>query len=839
MKKIKITQISLSMIVFALILLVIPLKASAATIWNTEKTLTSNLTVNGDLTVTKKLDINGYILTVNGNMIADADVVLGSYGQLIVKGNYTQKTNYLYMSYSGCVVDVSKSLKIEGIDANGNAVQGSGSIYSPSGSSVRNVGENYVINSTGYPGNGGTLNLKGNLIDKVGKSLDNTVINFNGTKEQTIDIVAGSDLGQLGGSNGNIKVKKYFNGELKRNFKLTSDEKELYINNDLNLNGFTLTIPVSVIADSDVMLGNNGKLTVKGNYTQKTEYLYMSYSGCVLDVSKNLKLEGIDANGNAVRGSGGLYGPSSSSVRNVGGNYVINTTGYPGDGGTLNLKGNLIDKVGKDIDYSTINFNGTKEQTIDIAAGSKLGKIGGSNENIKVKKYFNGTLQRNFKFTTDAKELYINKGLDLNGFALTIPVSVISNSDVMFGDNGKLTVKGNYTQITANLEMPYSGCVLDISKDLKLEGIDANGNAVQGSGGLYAPSGSSVRNIGGNYVINTTGYAGDGGTLNLKGNLIDKVGKDIGYTTINFNGTKEQTIDIAAGSTLGQLGGSNENIKVKKYFNGTLQKNFKLTTDEKKVYINNTLKLNSKSLTVPASVIAEADVYWGEGGKFVVKGDYIQKSEYIYMNYGANVLDISKSFKIEGIDANGKAVTGSGGFAWSPSDSTVINVGGNYIINTTSSNAGNGGTLNLKGSFNDRNGKYLSDQTVNFIGTKEQTINIVEKTELGKLGGSNENLKVKKYFNGRINSNFKVTSNSDDIIINNGLYVKGCKLTLDKNVVSGKYVEIGKSAKLTVNGNYTQTGSSLYFSDTGSALEVTGNLSVQGIDSNGKAVEGN
>ncbi|MCR4648772.1 MAG: DUF4214 domain-containing protein, partial [Lachnospiraceae bacterium] len=353
------------------------------------------------------------------------------------------------------------------------------------------------------------------------------------------------------------------------------------------------------------------------------------------------------------------------------------------------------------------------------------------------------------------------------------------------------------------------------------------------------PSSSSVRNVGGNYVINTTGNPGDGGTLNLKGNLIDKVGKDIDYTTINFNGTKEQTIDIVAGSNLGQLGGSNENIKVKKYFNGTLQKNFKLTTDEKKVYINNTLKLNSKSLTVPASVIAEADVYWGEGGKFVVKGDYIQKSGYIYINYGANILDISKSFKLEGIDANGKAVTGAGGFAWSPSDSTVINVGGNYILNTTSSNAGNGGTLNLKGNFTDKTGKYLSEQTLNFNGTDEQTINILENTELGKLGGSNENLRVKKYFNGHINKNFKVTSVSDEIIINKGLYIKGYKLTLDKDVISGKYVEIGKSGKLTVNGNYTQTGSSLYFSDTGSALEVTGNLSVQGIDSNGKAVEGN
>ena len=74
------------------IIFVVPSRVSAAT-WDTTVTLTENTTVNGDLVVNKSLNLNGWKLTVTGNMIANADVTTGTYGKLVVGGDYTQK-NY-------------------------------------------------------------------------------------------------------------------------------------------------------------------------------------------------------------------------------------------------------------------------------------------------------------------------------------------------------------------------------------------------------------------------------------------------------------------------------------------------------------------------------------------------------------------------------------------------------------------------------------------------------------------------------------------------------------------------------------------------------------------------
>jgi len=346
--------------------------------WNDRVSLTENRTVNGDLLVKKRVDLNGYKLTVNGNMIADADVSTGDYGILEVKGNYIQKSGYMSLG-AGSTMDVSGDLKICGIDANGNEVTGTGSMGANS-SSIRNIGGDYIINTSNGGGNGGTINLKGNLVDgpQYNHDLRDTTINLNGTKQQIIDGGPKTVLGTINGTNNDIKFKKYFCcHRLGKNLSIKTDEDVIYLadssgyTTDYEIDGYTLTIPVSVIAEGGVYTGENGKLIVKGDYIQKSNNVSLG-AGSTMDVSGDLKVCGLDSEGNEVKGTG-YIGANASSIRNIGRNFIINTSGGAGNGGIVNLKGNMLNHSGSNFNDCTINLTGKvskkNKQIVDMSSG--------------------------------------------------------------------------------------------------------------------------------------------------------------------------------------------------------------------------------------------------------------------------------------------------------------------------------------------------------------------------------------------------------------------------------------------------------------------------------------
>ena len=536
------------------------------TVWNESKKLTQNTTVNGNLIVEKSLDLNGFVLTVNGNMTSSANVTTGQYGKLTVNGDYVQKSGSLSIS-SGSTLDVSRNLKVCGIDANGNEVTGTSSISSHS-TGIRNIGGDFILNTSNGAGNSGIINLNGNLVDgpTYFHNLSDASINFNGTKQQLIDIGAKTALGTINGTNDDIKVKKYFScHKLLKNLTLKADGDVIYFSDsssyvtDLDINGFILTVPVSVVAEGGVQTGVSGKLVVDGDYVQKTNSLSVS-SGSTLDISGDLKVCGIDANGNEVTGTSKIWS-HSTGIRNIGGNFILNTSGDAGNAGTINLNGNIVDgpTYFHNLSDASINFNGTKQQLIDIGAKTALGTINGTNDNIKVKKNFScHKLEKNLTLKADGDEICFSDSsnyvtdLNINGYILTVPVSVVAEGGVQTGVSGKLVVDGDYVQKSNALSVG-SGSTLDVSGDLKACGIDANGNEVTGTGSISSHS-TGIRNIGGDFIINTSNGAGNNGIINLKGNLLNKTGKDLSYCTVNLIGnaskTNKQIVDCSAGGKI-------------------------------------------------------------------------------------------------------------------------------------------------------------------------------------------------------------------------------------------------------------------------------------------------
>ncbi len=568
MKKSIVAQVFLGVLLLAFAMLIIPIKANAATTWNVERKLTQNTTVDGDLYVTGNLDLNGYKLTVNGNLIASADITARDYGKIVVNGNFIMKSGSLNIDYASATVDVKGNLGIHGLDSEGNVVKGSAWVYVTDGSIINVEGDfiwntsKYLYNSIslGARGYEGTWSIKGDFINVTGEDFEWAVIQFNGNSQQIVD--SEGQLGFLSGSNDNIKVNKYFSGTLEKSFNIKTDSQTLYINNKLDINGKSLTLPKTTVASADVYIGSYGKLIVKGDYIQTSKGLHIDYASATLEVEKNFCLYGIDSEGKEVQGSANIS-VTNGSVFNISGDYILNTSGYiwnssslgsKGYEGTYNLKGDLINVSGEDLEYSIINFNGNKQQIID--SEGPLGYISGSNNNIKVKKYFNGNLDKNLEIKSDG-EIIINRQLGLNGYTLTTTaktiIDITDGGGVYFSENGKMAVKSDLILKQGNLDMESSS-TLDVTGNFNVIGLDANGNEVKGIGKLFATDGA-ILNIGKNFIFNSNGSNGSKAVFNVKGNFTDSIGTT--WNTVNLvgdvNSNYKQTVRVASGGKITKL----------------------------------------------------------------------------------------------------------------------------------------------------------------------------------------------------------------------------------------------------------------------------------------------
>ena len=521
---------ALLMIVPLIVILQKPLKAEAKVI-NDNTTLTQNTTWYEDVTVNKSLNLNGYKLTIYGNVVANSDVSVGSGGILDVHGNYTQKTGGLNLGADSAAAYITGNYNICNVNAVGEFVQGSGYIIG-SKSAVLNVDGSFYFNSNFYSltihdGFSGTFNLKGNYTDKVGVNKF-TNINMNGSTQQIISLSENSYLNNLTLTNADIKVEEYFSGNLLSNISLKTNASTIKINNGLSMNGHLLTIPCDVIATSTINVGGGGILNVKGNYTQKTGGLNMDADSATAHITGNYNICNINAVGEFVQGSGYIIG-SQSAVLNLDGNFYFDSNFYSltvhdGFSGTFNLKGNYTDKVGVN-KFTNINMNGSTQQVIKLSENSYLNNLNPKNTNIKINEYFSGSILGDLKLKTSASTITVNKALYLNGHSLTLPCKVIANSSIYVGGGGILSVNGDYTQTQGGLNINNDSATVNISGNMNVRGIDAEGKFVTGSGYING-SNSSIISISGNFVYDSdfsslTTNSSDYGTIKIKGNYKD------------------------------------------------------------------------------------------------------------------------------------------------------------------------------------------------------------------------------------------------------------------------------------------------------------------------------
>lgn len=161
------------------------------TTWNSES-LTQDEMIDGDLLVNGELNLNGYKLTVNGNMIARSTVETGMFGMIIVDGDYTQKSGSICVRAGK--IEVKGNLYICGLDSNGNRITGTSSIID-SNSSIIDVDKNIIFDSTSCISLEGTYYVKGDFISNSIARMWYGTVNLcgevNSDKKQTINIGKG------------------------------------------------------------------------------------------------------------------------------------------------------------------------------------------------------------------------------------------------------------------------------------------------------------------------------------------------------------------------------------------------------------------------------------------------------------------------------------------------------------------------------------------------------------------------------------------------------------------------------------------------------------------------
>ena len=322
-------------------------------------TLTSNREIYGDLNFKSgAINLNGYTLTVFGNLIQSGGVMYINNGTLNVGGDY----------------------RIQTILSNGDVADSSGYLQMTNNADLINIKGNFITQSSKNDSynilNAGTMKISGNFYQYDGSSYNfnasgSHMVIFEGDYEHIIHLdstdsgfykIKTSDKSSVAFDNGINNLTLYnnltINGDAEIKGTLNLNGYTLTVNGNLNTNNYTHIKKGHLIVNGDLKSNdsyfycNGGTVDVKGSLLQNSS---ISLAGGIINISGNL----IQVNGGMSLGGGTL---------NVGGDYRIQTILSNGDvadssgylqmtnnADLINIKGNFITQSSKNDSYNILN----------------------------------------------------------------------------------------------------------------------------------------------------------------------------------------------------------------------------------------------------------------------------------------------------------------------------------------------------------------------------------------------------------------------------------------------------------------------------------------------------
>ena len=811
-----------------------------------------------------ELNLNGYTLTINGDLIQSGGTVNVNGGKLIVNGDYRIQTestdDSTEKSYSASTGYLKMTNENDTVTVNSDFI-----------TSSTNDHTGYLTNGTMYI-KGDFTQLKTNSYTNF-KATDNHKVVFNGENTQTINFAnSGSNYSCFAKlefansseagitisdnttviteiSNGSSKVKGYINpygasfadnkylGNVKFSYPYTLSDNltidgDVSVNSTLYLNGYTLEI--------------TGNTTISGSYVYLKKGKLLCHKKLTTTSSNN--------------STSTLVMEDDADYVLVEGDYIHSsyTNNYM-KAGTVELKGNFEQQsVGSGNNFTatgtnTFLFSGDKKQTIKMASPSSCFNTvkitNSSDDGVIVDGYFNcSTLECSegkislatgesigATLTEDTvydESFYLGAGeLNLNGYTLTINGDLIQSGGTVNVNGGKLIVNGDYRIQTESTddstEKSYSASTGYLKMTNENDTVTVNSDFITSS------------------TNDHTGYLTNG-TMYIKGDFTQL--KTNSYTNFKatdnhkvvFNGENTQTINFAnsgsnyscfaklefansseAGITISDNTTviteiSNGSSKVKGYINpyGASFADNKYLGNVKFSYPY-TL---SDNLTIDGDVSVNSTLYLN-GYTLEITGNTTISGSYVYLKKGKLLCHK----KLTTTSSNNSTST-----LVMEDDADYVLVEGDYIHSSYTNNYMKAGTVELKGNFEQQsvgsgnNFTATGTNTFLFSGDKKQTITFASTASYFNIVEIKNTSEEGIYCTNGLNANEIITNGCN--IEYAGSSRIGWKLTSD-TVIGDDLVLIGDT--LDLNG-YTLTIAGDFIHQAGTVNINGGILIVEG-----------
>ncbi len=828
-------------------------------IYGEDVLLTDDLSIMGDVTIAGSPKLN-YNLTISGNISSSKGTLKVNGKNIIVSGDSTgliyDMSNSADYVYVGGNLDIPKNDKMNfgTVETAGNLTIGA---YSSIGEKHRVILSGDKLQKVDTTSTLGILEIKNYSDEGVYSDLPipKNVLIRNGCK-----LTYGSIAGEFGWT---LAGDETYEGDL------------ILIDDELNLNGHTLTVNGNLIQLSGTVNTNGGDLIVKGDYRMQgvegdiSEENYTESTG-VIDMKS----------GDKITVEGDVYYYSDNQL----------------NGGTLELKGDFYSGYFDAAEGTKVIFSGDKEQIIGDNSKTfvylpNLVFDNSSAEGIRIVSDIrvsesiddNDTIVNGIITADDDNIIFADNvfqgslRLRLSNYkigSMHIMGDLYNTNTIYVNDGTNLTVDGDiintgnlyvYGQINVGGSCDfgiYSGVnildgQLNITEDLKLS---------MNSSGFFAMSRdeSSVI-VGGDFTSATGGkkVSLSKGVLEVKGD-IDLNTQLVAQSThtLLLNGDKLQTVKVTDNTSWGTIELQNysaDGVFAEKVFSkqklirngcrlryGDCQGEFgwTLTADQiwegDLIIIDDTLDLNGYTLTVTGSLIQQAGDIKVNGGKLIANGDYRMQT-LVTSDDGITAYESGASRLIM------------------DSESDYALVYGDYIVGTKTSQKDmvTNGTLELKGDLYIDNATqseaFYFDEAATLIlsGASKQIISTTStdtKIHMGSIRLNNTSGKKistdgKLEIHGKVSTGVNAFDNPVYIVsettyennIFNGDIIIDTDTTIDHHdvVVNGNAQVLGNYrdlATLTLNGDMVINGDvvfdygTLTMTNNDACLEVNGDL---------------
>ncbi|MDQ2085047.1 fibronectin type III domain-containing protein [Herbivorax sp. ANBcel31] len=828
-----------------------------------------------------ELKLNGYSLTVTGDLIQSGGTLEVDGGELTVKGDYLMQSK-----------NVNNEGEIIYTNSNGylNMTNEEDYVFVKGDFVMQSSNNHFDLLTTGL------LEIQGNFTQKTGEDG-----NFNSTESHRT-VLSGEELQTISfdtsQSRFNILELKNHSKEgivFKQNtlnaitlidndckvsfpkeadgWKLAEDEiyeGDLYISSGiLNLNGYNLTITGDLIQSAGIVDVSGGKLNVKGDYRIQTKveneqedknYKYSNGILKMVDEGDYVKVEGnfithsnkshLDFLTNGVLELKGDFIQITHSERN---NFKA-TNNHK-----LLLSGENLQKVSFDnSDYSNescinileiantfeegvkfiskVAVKGEIKETSTPITGGKYISIG---ENTKLGyKVWPGDLSigENFKLENDitingslyVDSIYWDGTLKLNGYNLTVNENLIHSNGIVDIDGGELVVKGDFRIQTENvnedgeIEFWSSGAYLNMTKEEDY--ILVEGDFITES--WYSHSGRLTE-----------------GLLEIQGDFAQKRNSNWNFVATEnhktlLSGSGLQTVNFDSSDS-----GFNV-LELQNYSDEGVIFNQLLNLQS---FIDNECNFEHPGLGVVGWKLTEDEVYEGDlyldlgqldlnGNKLTIAGDLIQSGGKLTL--GGGNLNVQGDYRLQTKnedDEGNEFYTYSNGYLKMVDQNDYVKVEGDFVTESNQNhfNYLTKGVFEVKGDFT----QIRYNNNANFRASENHKL-ILSGEALQKINFESSSDSSHSHIN-----NLEIRNTSEDgVEFVSNVFITGEMKEISTPISGGKKIYIGQNTQLNWDNLKYNIAINKTF-DLQKDMKINGSLYIDGgsVSLNGYSlkVEGN